>query len=141
MTGVIDHAISPKDSDLDAHRHNFCHWCWALQPNHSLRANATEEQLAQNVLLSAIPFILVFISILLTFIMLIVVVARRLNGNISRRHYRPIELTIIGGIALGIFGMFQPWVFGFFKLGFLLLLFSTLSFILWSHITPKAGSN
>lgn len=106
-----------------------------------IKANATEQQLAQNVLLSAIPFILVFIAILLTFIMMIVIIARRLNGNISRRHYRPIELTIIGGIALGIFGMFQPWVFAFFKLGFLLLLLSTLSFIVWSHITPKAGSN
>jgi hypothetical protein len=106
-----------------------------------IKANATEQQLAQNVLLSAIPFILVFISILLTFIMLIVVVARRLNGNISRRYYRPVEMTIIGGIALGIFGMFQPWVFAFFKLGFLLLLISTLSFILWSHITPKADNH
>jgi hypothetical protein len=105
-----------------------------------IKANATEQQLAQNVLLSAIPFILVFIAILLNFIMLIVVVARRLNGNISRRYYRPIEMTIIGGIALGIFGMFQPWVVVFFKLGFLLLLISTLGFILWSHVTPKAGS-
>ena len=103
-----------------------------------IRANATEQQLAQNVLLSAIPFILVFVSILLTFILLIVIVARQLNGNIPLRYYRPIEMVIIGGIGLGIFGMFQPWVFGLFKPGFLLLLISTLSFVLWSHVTPRA---
>lgn len=103
-----------------------------------IKANATEEQLAQNVLLSAIPFVLVFVSILLTFILLIVIVARQLNGNIPLRYYRPIEWVIIGGIVLGIFGMFQPWIFGLFKAGFLLLLISTLSFVLWSHVTPRA---
>lgn len=104
-----------------------------------IQANATEEQLAQNVLLSAIPFILVFVAIILTFITLIVIVARILNGNITKQQYRPVELALIGGIVLGIFGMFQPWVFGFFKIGFLVLLASTLGFILWSHITPKSA--
>jgi hypothetical protein len=104
-----------------------------------IKARATEEQLAQNVLLSAIPFILVFVAIILTFITLIVIVARLINNNISRRYYRPVELALIGGIVLGIVGMFQPWLFGLFKLGFFLLLVSTLGFILWSHITPKAA--
>lgn len=105
-----------------------------------IQAKATEAQLAQNVLLSAIPFILVFVAIILTFITVIVIAARILNGNVTRRQYRPVELGLIGGIALGIFGMFQPWVFGLFKIGFLLLLVSTLGFILWSHITPKSSA-
>ena len=42
--------------------------------------------------------------------------------------------------VLGIIGMFQPWIFSAYKYGFLLLLFSTLAFILWSHVTPAATS-
>ena len=104
-----------------------------------IEARATPEQLAQNVLLSAIPFILIFVAIILGFITIITIVARLLNDNISGRYYRPIELTLIGGIILGIVGMFQPWVFGLFKVGFIVLLVSTLAFILWSHVTPKAA--
>lgn len=106
-----------------------------------IKSRATEQQLAQNVLLSAIPFILVFVAIILTFITLIVIAARLLNNNISRRYYRPVELALIGGIALGIIGMFQPWIFGLFKIGFFLLLLSTLGFILWSHINPKTANH
>jgi hypothetical protein len=47
-------------------------------------------------------------------------------------------LTIlIAGIVLGILGMFQPWIFQAYKYGFIVLLFSTLGFIVWSHVTPK----
>ena len=48
------------------------------------------------------------------------------------------KTTLIGGILLGILGMFQPWVFGLYKTGFFVLLFSTLGFILWSHVVPKS---
>ena len=98
---------------------------------------ATEEQLAQNVLLNAIPFILIFISIILAFIAVIWAVATALNNNISKRVHSIVEGFLIAGIVLGILGMFQPWLHVFFKYGFLLLLFSTLGFILWSHVTPK----
>jgi hypothetical protein len=81
------------------------------------------------------------VAIILTFITLIVIAARLLDGSISRRHYRPVELTLIGGIVLGIFFMFQPWVFALFKIGFFVLLISTLGFILWSHVTPKSAAN
>ena len=102
-----------------------------------IRSWATEEQLAKNVLLSAIPFILIFVSILLTFITLITVVARLLSDNIEVRLYRIVESIIIAGIVLGVIGMFQPWHMIFYKYGFMVLLISTLSFILWSHIRPK----
>lgn len=102
-----------------------------------IAARATPEQMARNVLLSAIPFILIFAAIVLTYIAIITIVARLLNDNISQRVYRPIELTLIGGIILGVLGMFQPWLFALYKTGFFVLLVSTLGFILWSHVVPK----
>jgi hypothetical protein len=103
-----------------------------------IQSRATEEQLNTNVLLSAIPFILIFASIILAFITLIILVAQLLNGRVSRRLYRIIETAIIAGIVLGILGMFQSWIFDFYRYGFFLLLFSTLAFIIWSHVTPRS---
>ena len=102
-----------------------------------IRSTFSEEQLATNVLLSAIPFVLIFVAIILTFITIIWLVASVLNHNIPMRIYRPIELTIITGIVLGIVGMFQPWFFVAYPLGFFLLFGSTLAFILWSHVVPR----
>ena len=102
-----------------------------------IRARATPEQLASNVLLSAIPFILIFVAIILTFITLIVVLASMLSNNIPLRIYKPIERVLIAGIVLGIVGMFQPWAFIAYRIGFFVLLISTLGFIVWSHIVPK----
>lgn len=97
---------------------------------------ATPQQLATNVLLSAIPFILIFVGILLFYITLIVLVASSLNGLVSLRVYNAITRVIIAGILLGIVGMFQPWVMAFYTRGFSVLLISTLAYILWSHVTP-----
>lgn len=97
----------------------------------------TKQQLSTNVILSAIPFICIFAAIVLTFITLVAFVAGLLNHNIPPQVHRPIELTIIDGIVLGVLGMFQPWFFMAYQVGFFVLLFSTLSFILWSHIIPK----
>jgi hypothetical protein len=102
-----------------------------------IRARATPEQLTSNVLLSAIPFLLIFVAIILTFIMLIVALASMLNNNIPLRIYRPVEQVLIAGIVLGILGMFQPWAFIAYRIGFFVLLISTLGFIVWSHIVPK----
>lgn len=102
-----------------------------------IKALTTEKQRATNVLLSAIPFILIFVAILLAFISLINMSASVLNDNISPHIYRAIEGVLIAGIVLGIFGMFQPWLMIFYKVGFLVLLVSTLGFIWWSHIKPK----
>jgi hypothetical protein len=104
-----------------------------------IRANATEQQLTRNVLLSAIPFIFIFVAIILAFISLTWFMATLLNHNISARVHRPIELITIGGIVLGIIGMFQPWSFAAYQYGFYVLLISTLAFILWSHIIPRGA--
>jgi hypothetical protein len=102
-----------------------------------INALTTEKQRATNVLLSAIPFILIFVAILLAFISLIKMSASVLNDNISPRIYRVVETVLIVGIVLGILGMFQPWLIIFYKFGFIVLLVSTLGFIWWSHIKPK----
>lgn len=102
-----------------------------------INAITTEKQRATNVLLSALPFILIFVAILLVFISLINMSASVLNDYISPRIYLTIERVLIAGIVLGIFGMFQPWLLIFYKVGFMVLLVSTLGFIWWSHIKPK----
>lgn len=105
-----------------------------------IQSLATPEQLARNVLLNAIPFILVFVAIILAYISVIWLVASALNDQIDARLQRNVERIIIAGILLGIFGMFQPWVMGFYTWGFVLLLLSTLSYILWSHVRPRASA-
>lgn len=102
-----------------------------------IRSLATPEQLANNVLLEAVPFILIFVAIVLAFIALIVLVASMLNENIASRPYRLVESILIAGIVVGVVGMFQPWLYVLYKFGFLILLVSTLGYILWSHIAPK----
>jgi hypothetical protein len=99
-------------------------------------STATEEQLIRNVLLSAIPFILIFLAILLTFITLIWLVASMLNDNVPQRVYRVVEAVVIGGIVLGILMMIQPFLFELYSPGFLVLFISVLLFIAWSHIRP-----
>ena len=102
-----------------------------------INSSTTPKQRATNVLLSAIPFILIFVAILLFFISLIKMSANILNDNISPRIFRIVETVLIVGIVLGIVGMFQPWLIIFYKYGFIVLLVSTLGFIWWSHIRPK----
>lgn len=101
-----------------------------------INAVATPQQLADNVLLNALPFILIFVAIILTFIALIVATGSLLNHRIPERAYRPVERLLIAGIVLGVIGMFQPWALIFYQVGFMVLLISTLGFILWSHIIP-----
>ena len=102
-----------------------------------IQATATPEQLAQNVLLSALPFILIFIAIILLFATLIIFASTRLSNNIGERPHRTIEWIAMAGIVLGIFSIFQPWVFALYSIGFITLLIATLFFILWSHVQPK----
>ncbi len=104
----------------------------------SVTASFSEEQLNRNALLSGIGFLSVFIAIILFYISFIWWMALRLNGKVAYKTYRLIEYILIGGIILGIVGMFQPWVFAAFRYGFYLLLASTVGFIAWSHVTPAA---
>ncbi len=87
-----------------------------------------------SVLVNAVPFFAIFVGILLLFILCIALVAIRYNGKIPPRTYGRVELTIIAGILSGVVFLFQPFSFVPYRYGFLLLLFSTLLFILWSHV-------
>lgn len=102
-----------------------------------IQATATPEQMAQNVLLSALPFILIFVAIILLFATLILFTSARLSNNIAARPHMIIEVLAMLGIVLGILCIFQPWVFQLYSIGFIVLLISTLAFILWSHVQPK----
>jgi hypothetical protein len=57
---------------------------------------------------------------------------------ISRRVYTRVERGIIGLMLLGIIAMFQPFVIELYRYGFLLLLLSTIFFIIVSHMSPIA---
>lgn len=88
----------------------------------------------------AAAFLTVFLAILVAFIFLIAFSASELGGKISRRVHRLIEGATIAGIILGVVGMFQPWTMLGYRIGFHLVLVSTLAFTLWSHVSPKVGS-
>ena len=83
-------------------------------------------------------FIVGFLIILGLFIRLIMLISKRLSDNIPPAIFDQVERIIISGIVIGVIGMFQPWIFLGYKYGFMLLLFSTLALIVWSHITPAA---
>jgi len=53
--------------------------------------------------------------------------------------YSRIERVIIGLMLIGILGMFQPLGIALFRYGFLILLFSTLLFIIISHLSPRSS--
>ncbi|MBP8972271.1 MAG: hypothetical protein KBH93_00235 [Anaerolineae bacterium] len=100
----------------------------------------TDSQLSveqQNeVLIKAIPFVAVFVSIIVAFACVIVIVAIWLGGRVPVRTYRPIEMIIIAGILLGVLGLFQGWKLFAYEYGFLLLLASVVAFMIWSHFEP-----
>jgi len=84
----------------------------------------------------ATTFMIGFVVILGLFIYFIRRVSQRYSDRIDAASFARIERVIIGGIVVGVVGMFQPWLFAGYKLGFQLLLLSTLAFIVWSHVTP-----
>jgi hypothetical protein len=102
-----------------------------------LRMLFGEERVGSDVLLVAIPFLMIFVPIILGFMALIVFVSKLLEGRVPESIYKIIEYLFVAGIALGIFGMFQPWLFPLFRLGFLVLFGSLLGFMVWSHVLVK----
>jgi hypothetical protein len=59
----------------------------------------------------------------------------------SQTTYSRIERVIIGLMLIGIVGMFQPLGIALFRYGFLTLLFSTLLFIIISHLSPRSSDH
>jgi len=102
-----------------------------------IRVLVPDVETSSNVLIIAIPFLLVFVPIILTFMAVIVFVSKLLHLRVAETPYKIIEYVFIAGIVLGIVGMFQPWVFGLFRIGFFVLLGSLLGFMVWSHVAMK----
>ncbi|MCC7162758.1 MAG: hypothetical protein IT331_09725 [Anaerolineae bacterium] len=92
---------------------------------------------ASNTILSGIPFILIFIGVIIAFINLTIFAATVWNNKLPDTVFRPIERILIGGIVFGIVGMFQPFTVALYTLGFIILLISTIGYIFWSHIIPR----
>lgn len=97
------------------------------------------EETRKQVLINAVPFFAAFIGILLLFALLIVITAKRYNGKVPTRCHTSIERTMVAGILFSVFFLFQPFSIVPYRYGFLLLLASTLSFILWSHVVPASA--
>ena len=103
--------------------------------------NYSEEALNRNAILSGFQFLSIFIAVIIFYASAIWYLAYKLNGRIPDRIYRIIEFALIGGIILGIIGMFQPWFFPAFRYGFYLLLASTIGYIAFSHISPAPAED
>ena len=58
----------------------------------------------------------------------------------AHKTYSRIERAIIWLMIIGMVGMFQPFLVDLYRYGFLLLLFSTVLFIIISHVTPSPES-
>lgn len=108
----------------------------ALSGLFSLYTDNLSEAKQQEVLIKAIPFVAIFVAIVLAFICLVVIVAVAFEGKVPLRSYRPIEYLLIAGIILGTVGLFQGWKLFVYEFGFLVSLFSLLLFMIWSHLTP-----
>jgi len=94
-------------------------------------------QTSKNVLLLAVPFLMVFVPIILLFMALIVFISKILYQRVPERAYKSVEYVFIVGIVVGIISMFQPWTFMLFKPGFFILFGSLLGFMIWSHVAMK----
>ena len=99
--------------------------------------HTTLKQRTDDALLGGISFILIFIGIILAYMGTIALLAAWLNNRISARVYTPILNVLIAGIVLGVIGMFQPFLFILYQIGFIVLLVSVFGYIAWSHISPK----
>lgn len=87
-----------------------------------------------------VGFITNFGTILLGGAFFLAFVAANLNGKIPRRLHTIVELVIIFFLVVGIVCMFQPISIDIYSTGFNVLMFSLLSFIVWSHLIPKMPS-
>ena len=97
------------------------------------RVNQEEQKVTTQLLI----FFPIFASIIVAFGFFIAFVARRLNHNISQRLFSMIEYILIGGILLGVVGLFQGWSLAGYGIGFHVLLVSVLGYVVWSHVTPR----
>jgi hypothetical protein len=103
----------------------------------ALEALVPDLQTSSDVLIIAIPFLLIFVPIILGYMSLIVFISKLLHQRVPEQVYKLIEYVFIAGIVTGILCMFQPWVFALFRVGFFILFGALLGFMIWSHLAMK----
>jgi hypothetical protein len=103
----------------------------------NLMSSFSEDILRDNLMIMAVPFLAIFIAILLFYIGLISTLSRAFSGHIPARIYRVLFTIAVVGIVLGVIMMFQPWALAIYRVGFSILLVSLLSFMVISHISPR----
>jgi hypothetical protein len=103
-----------------------------------IQQNTTVQDRTDNAILGGISFILIFIGIIVAFIDLVILLATKLNHNIPQSVYSPVLNILIAGIVLGVIGMFQPFLFVLYQVGFVLLFLSLIGFMVWGHLVPRA---
>jgi hypothetical protein len=104
-----------------------------------IQQSTTVQQRTDNAILGGIGFILIFIGIIVAFIDSIIFLATILNHNVSESVHGPLLNVFIGGIVLGVIGMFQPFLFVLYQIGFGVLFISLIGFMVWSHIVPRGA--
>lgn len=87
-----------------------------------------------------VQFITNFATILLGGAFFLAFVAANVNGKIPRKLHSRVELVIIFFLVVGIISMFQPISVEIYGVGFNVLMFALLAFIVWSHLVPKMPS-
>ncbi|MDX2160025.1 MAG: hypothetical protein SF162_01745 [bacterium] len=105
----------------------------------SITSGIADERVRNGVLIQALPFFGAFVAVLLTYILLIFLIALRFNGKIPNRTYSGVETVLIVGILGGVVLLFQPIHFVGYRYGFLLVLGALLSFIVWSHVIGRSA--
>lgn len=87
--------------------------------------------------MTAYVFIPMFVACVLLYGIFIWRLAIALGPKVSSRLFLIVVLAVIGGILAGVVLMFQPFWAGGFRIGFWFVFISTLSFVVWSHVTPQ----
>ncbi|PWH20087.1 MAG: hypothetical protein DDG58_03355 [Ardenticatenia bacterium] len=87
-----------------------------------------------------VRFITNFATILLGGAFFLAFVAANVNGKIPRKLHSRVELVIIFFLVVGIISMFQPVSVEIYGIGFNVLMFALLAFLVWSHLAPKMPS-
>ncbi len=102
-----------------------------------IEQSTTVQQRADNAIIGGLGVILIIIGIIVAFIDLIIFLATLLNHSVPERPYTIILNIFIAGIVFGVIGMFQPFAFIFYQIGFLMLFVSLIGFMIWGHLVPK----
>lgn len=98
------------------------------------------DQLRSEVTIQAIPFVTYFAAIILLFVLVVALTAKWLHLPTPFRTRRAVESTTIAGISGGDRHPLS-WHQGPYCYAFNALLFSTLGFILWSHVVPRGAQD